>query len=158
MANAVETAYDDGLDRLYALVDHDGHTHLTYVLELPPQPGDAQRVFRIEREASYRIAVRNPDVPAPPGTGLPQRRRPEYPEELHARFRGRRFSPVDRPGLLDYEGAEVMIIGAAADAEAELGIELDAETERVEDADMFRKLRVACGERPREPLGRGELR
>jgi hypothetical protein len=70
----VETAYDDGLDRLYALVDHDGHTHLTYVLELPPQPGDAQRVFRIEREASYRIAVRNPDVPAPPGTGLPQRR------------------------------------------------------------------------------------
>jgi hypothetical protein len=142
----------------YALVDHDGHTHLAYVLELPPYPGDAQRVFRIEREASYVIAVRNPDAPAPPGTGLPPRRRPEYPEELHARFGGRRFSPVDPPELLDYEGAEVVIIGAAVDAEAELGIELDAETERIEDADLFRKLRVARGELPLEPLERGELR
>jgi hypothetical protein len=43
--------------------------------------------------------------------------------------------------LLDYEGAEVVIIGAAADAEAELGIELDAETERIQDADLLRQLR-----------------
>lgn len=142
----------------YALVDHDGHTHLAYVLELPPSPGEAQRLFRIEREASYVIAVRNPDAPAPPGTGLPPRRRPEYPEHLLARFGGRRFSPVDPPELLDAEGAEVVIIGAGADAELELGIELDAETERIEDADLFRELHVPRGELPVEPLERGELR
>jgi hypothetical protein len=142
----------------YALVDHDGHTHLAYVLELPPEPGEAQRVFRIEHEASYVIAVRNPDAPAPPGTGLPPGRRPEYPEPLRERFGGRRFSPVEPPELLDYEGAEVVIIGAGAEMEAELGIELDAETERIEDADLFRRLRLPRDELPLEPLERGELR
>jgi hypothetical protein len=142
----------------YALVDHDGHTHLAYVLELPPHPGAAQRVFRIEREASYVIAVRNPDAPAQPGTGLPPRRRPQYPERLHARVAGRRFSPVDPPELLDYEGTEIIIIGAAADAEAELGVELVTETERIDDADLFRTLRLAREDLPVEPLERGELR
>jgi hypothetical protein len=142
----------------YALVDHDGHTHLAYVLELPPQPGEAQRLFRIEREASYVIAVRNPDAPAPPGAGLPPRRRPEYPEPLHARFGDRRFIPADPPELLDYEGAEVVIIGATTAAETELAIKLDAETERIDDADLFRKLRLPRGDRPLEPLERGELR
>jgi ketosteroid isomerase-like protein len=142
----------------YAVVDHEGHTHFVYVLELPPEPAEAQRMLRIEPEASYVVAVRNPDAPAPPGTGLPERRRPEYPQELRARFGERRFSPVDPPELLDYEGAEVVIIGAAEDAAEELGIELDPETERVEDADLFRKLRVSREELPVEPLDRGELR
>lgn len=142
----------------YAVVDHDGHTHLAYVLELPPSPGEAQRVFRIEREASYVVAVRNPDAPAPPGTGLPPRRRPAYPEQLRARFGGRRFSPVDPPELLDFEGAEVVIIGASSDVERELGIELDAETERIEDADLLRKLRIPPSELPLDPLQRGDLR
>jgi hypothetical protein len=88
------------------------------VLELPPFPGDAQRIFPIQRKASYVIAVRNP-----------------------ARFGRRRFNPVDPPQLLNYEGAEVVIIGAAADAEGELGIARDAETQRIEDADLFGKLR-----------------
>ena len=136
-------AYPAGEGR-YALVDHGGHTHLAYVLELPPRPGEAQRIFGIEREASYVIAVRNPDAPAPPSAGLQPRRRPDYPDPLRARFGGRRFSPVDPPELLDHEGAEVVIIGAAADAETELGIDLDPETERIE--------------LPFEPLERGEPR
>jgi hypothetical protein len=40
---------------------------------------------------------------------------------LDGHFGGRRFSPVEPPALLAYEGAEVVIIPAAADAEAELG-------------------------------------
>src|SRR3954447_94223 len=59
----------------YALVDHEGHTHLAYVLELPREPGAAQNLFGIEREASYVIAVRNPEAAAPSGAGLdPQQR------------------------------------------------------------------------------------
>jgi hypothetical protein len=77
---------------------------------------------------------------------------------LHARVAGRRFSPVDPPELLDYEGTEIIIIGAAADAEAELGVELVTETERIDDADLFRTLRLAREDLPVEPLERGELR
>jgi hypothetical protein len=142
----------------YALVDHDGHTHLAYVLELPREPGAAQDVLGIEREASYVIAVRNPDAPAPPGAGLDPQQRARYPEELKERFRGRRFAPVEVPELLDHEGAEIVLIGAAEDVRGELGIELDAEDERVGEADIFDELRIAPGQLPTEPLERGELR
>lgn len=57
----------------YAIVDHDGHSHLAYALELPQEPGEAQRTFRIEREASYIVAVRNPDAPTPPRMSPPAR-------------------------------------------------------------------------------------
>jgi hypothetical protein len=140
----------------YALVDHDGHTHLAYALELPRRPGEAQRMFRIEREASYVVAVRNPEAPAPPGAGLHQRA--QYPPELSERFRGRRFLAVETPELLDYEGAELVLIGARKDVEAELGISLDPEHERLEEAAIFRALRVRPGEVPVEPLSEGRLR
>jgi hypothetical protein len=142
----------------YAIVGHDGHTHLAYVLELPREPGPAQRIFRIEREASYIVAVRNPDAAAPPGTGLPPPRRPAYPDELRARFGDRRFTAVDPPELLDYEGAEVVIIGASVDAHAELGIELEPETQCLDEADVFRALRLRPGALPAEPLEQGRLR
>ena len=142
----------------YALVDHDGHAHLAYVLELPREPGEAQEAFNIEPEASYIVAIRNPEAPAPPGAGLSPRQRADFPPEVLARFGGRRFIAVDDPRLLDHEGAEVVLIGAAEDAEGELGIHLDPEDERVETADLFAKLRMAPGELPAEPLDRGELR
>lgn len=142
----------------YALVDHDGHTHLAYVLELPAEPGPAQQAFHITKEASYIIAVRNPESPAPPGAGLRPERRADYPQEVLERFRGRRFIPVDTPQLLDHEGAEFVLIGASEDPEGELGIQIDAEEERVEAADIFRKLRLRPEELPLDPVERGELR
>jgi hypothetical protein len=142
----------------YAIVDHDGHTHLAYVLELPSPPGEAQRQFRIEHQASYVVAVRNPSAPAPPGAGLDERQRAAFPPELLERFRGRRFISVDPPDFLDYEGAELVLIGASEQVVDELGIELDAEAERIETADVFAKLRLRPGEVPIDPLERGELR
>jgi hypothetical protein len=139
----------------YALVDHDGHTHLAYVLELPPEPGDVQRALGIEREASYIAAVRNPDAPAPPGAGLPLQRRAQLPPELHQRFGGRRFAPVDPPEMLDHEGIELVLIGASDDVDAEVGIDLDARAERLETADIFRKLRIRREHVPTEPLETG---
>jgi hypothetical protein len=142
----------------YALVDHGGHTHLAYVLELPREPGEAQRLFNIRREASFIVAVRNPDAPAPPGAGLPRRRRPELPPELLERFRGRRFIPVEPPAFLDHAGTEIVLIGAAEDAEEELGVAFDAEEERLDTADVFAKLRLPREQVPIEPLTEGELR
>jgi hypothetical protein len=142
----------------YAIADHDGHTHLVYVLELPPEPGPAQDAFNIRKDASYIVAVRNPEAPAPPGAGLDPRRRAAFPQELLDLFGGRRFIAVERPGLLDYEGAELVVIGAAEDAKGELGIELDPEQEALHDADIWRQLRLRPGELPVEPLTGGELR
>jgi hypothetical protein len=75
-----------------AVGDHGGHTHLAYALELPREPGDVQCALNIRREASFIIAVRNPDAPAPAGTGLDPRCRARLPTRLQERFRGQRSS------------------------------------------------------------------
>jgi hypothetical protein len=142
----------------YALVDHEGHTHLAYVLELPREPGEAQAMFNIEPEASYVIAVRNPDAPAPQGAGLGPGQRAQYPKELRERFRDRRFIAVETPELLDHEGAEVVLIGASDEASEELGIELDAKAEDLDTADVFTNLRLRPDALPAEPLEKGVLR
>src|SRR5919202_702253 len=49
----------------YAIVKHhQNHTELAYILELPKEPGEAQRELSIEKEASYIISVINPKKPA----------------------------------------------------------------------------------------------
>jgi hypothetical protein len=136
----------------YAIAEHDNHTHLVYLLELPRQPGRAQDVFRIRPEASYIIAVRNPHADAPSPAGLRPDQRAKYPPELMEYFGNRRFIAVVDRRLLDYEGAEMVLIGAAEDVSAELGIDLDPEEERLEDADPFRNLDLHPAEMPTEPL------
>lgn len=125
----------------YAIVDHDGHTHLAYVLTHPPRPAELQRTFNIGKEASYVIAVRNPDAPAPPGAGLAPDDRALFPPRLRERFAGRRFISTDIPEFLDHERAELVLIGAAEDASRELGIDLDAEDERASDAGVLAGMR-----------------
>jgi hypothetical protein len=108
----------------YAVVEHDGHTHLAYALEPPREPDPLQRELGIRREASYIVAVRNPDAPAPPGVGLDAGRRADLPRTLRERFQQRRFAPLDPPDFLDHAGVEIVLIGAAEDASRELGIDV----------------------------------
>jgi hypothetical protein len=143
---------------VYAIVRHKDHTHLAHVLELPAQPGEVQHDLRIEPEASYILSVRNPDATAPPGFGLSASRRPDFPEELRERFGRRRFIPADPPDLLNYEGAEVLLIGADVDVRGELSIDLDREQETVETAQIFADLHLDRSNRPLEPLVKGEWR
>jgi hypothetical protein len=126
----------------HVIADHGGHTHLAYALAPPQHPAGLQRELNIRPEASYVVAVRNPDAPAPPGAGLPEHRRAQYPPELLERFGGRRFIPANPPELLDYPGAELVLIGAAEDASRELGIELDRDAEPLEHTDLFETLRA----------------
>jgi hypothetical protein len=141
----------------YLIADHDGHSHLAYVLELPRELGDAQRAMRIERRASYVVVVRNPDAPAPPGMGRTGQT-PTLPEHLRNRFGGRRFAQLDAPEWLDHEGVELVIIGAARDPARELGLELDPQGEQLHDADLLRDLGIGPGDLPVEPLRSGKLR
>jgi hypothetical protein len=87
---------------VYAVVDHDGHTHLAYALELPEAPGPVQVELNIKPAASLTATVRNPDTPAPPQAGMPPSRRPDYPDALREKFGGRRFTNLDPPDFLDY--------------------------------------------------------
>src|SRR5919205_3870452 len=52
----------------YAIVKkNQNHAELAYVLEMPKEPGEAQKELGIEKEASYIITVINPRKPAPQG-------------------------------------------------------------------------------------------
>lgn len=46
----------------YAVMLEDGQMHLVYSLELPEKPGDVQKTFNIAPEASYALAVKNPEA------------------------------------------------------------------------------------------------
>jgi hypothetical protein len=142
----------------YVLADHDGHTHLAYTLELPPEPGGAQRMFNLERQASFIVALRNPEAPAPARAGLPPGRRATLPPEVLERFRGRRWLAIDDPGLLDREGVELVLIGAGGDAESELGLDLDIEPEQLATAELFADLKLRPDDLPLDPLIKGRLR
>jgi hypothetical protein len=141
---------------VYAIVNHDGHTHLAFELELPAQPGEVQEELNIPKQASYIIAIRNPDIATPPGLGLPDEERPELPDRLQARFRGRRFVPADPPDFLDREGAECVLIGADEDVSEELGLTLNAQHETMKTAEIFNELHLEPREHPLKPLFEGK--
>src|ERR1041385_5023563 len=63
----------------YAIVKHQNHTELAYVLELPNEPGEAQKELGIEKEASYIVIVINPVKPVPEGYPSADQS-PMYPE------------------------------------------------------------------------------
>jgi hypothetical protein len=141
----------------YVLATHTDHAHLAYGLELPPEPGEAQRLLGLRREASLIVAVRNPDAPAPPGTGVPRSRRAQLPAQLLERFGGRRWHAVDDPALLDHPGVELLLIAAHDDVESELGIALDLEAEDLATAELFARLHLRPDELPRDAALRGGL-
>ena len=41
----------------YAIIKHRDHAELAYILELPKEPGEAQKELGIEKEASYIITA-----------------------------------------------------------------------------------------------------
>lgn len=143
---------------VYAIARHDDHTHLAYALELPEEPGEVQRELGIREEGSYILSVKNPDVPAPPGAGLRPRQKADFPRRLQERFGERRFIAADPPDLLNYEGAELLLIGAAEDVSEVLGIRLDPRRETEQSAEIFTQLKLERAQHPVEPLFTGEWR
>jgi hypothetical protein len=143
----------------YVIARHGDHTHLAYQLELPDRRGAPQRELNIEREASYIISVKNPQVPPPPGAGRPGRAMAaRLPGELRERFGTRRFIPLDPPDFLDHPGVEFLLIAAVQDASQELDLDLDAYVERASHDNLVHDLRIDRGDRPVEPLFAGEWR
>jgi hypothetical protein len=127
---------------VYALVTHEEHTHLVYVLEQPTDLGPVQKAFNIEKEGSYVIQVKNPDLESGWGTFLRKEDRAKYPPHLAEMFTGKReqtrkWHPANPAELLDFEGVELLFIGATEDIVEELG-ETGEYIEHLEEIDAKR--------------------
>jgi hypothetical protein len=141
----------------YSIVEHDNHTELAYVLELPEVPGPTQKEFEIKKEASYIISVKNPDIQVR-GFATFEKRKPRYPPSIKQKFGDRRWINVDDPDLLNYENAQVLLIGARQKAvQEELGIDLNEEKETANTAELFKELKIRQEHVPLKPLLEGEF-
>ena len=139
---------------VYAITLEDGQMHLSYELELPDDPGAVQRELNIAPKASFALSIKNPEKGQPKGAGLTDDRKADYPKRLQEEFRGRRFEAEDAR-LLDYEGAEFVLVGARRDPEEAYGVELDAEDEDYGSAEAIRRLRLVKSRHPVAPLFEG---
>jgi hypothetical protein len=141
----------------YSLVEHDNHTELAYVLELPEVPGQTQREFEIKKEAGYIMSVKNPEIQVRGFTAF-ENRKPDYPSNIKKKFRDKRWINIDDPALLNYENTQVLLIGARKrDVEDELGIDLNEEKEDANTAELFRQLKIRKEQVPLKPLIEGKF-
>lgn len=142
----------------YAIVSHQNHAELAYILELPKEPGEAQKELGIEKEASYIITVINPIKPVPEGYPSADQS-PRYPDSIQQEFRDdENFIPLTRNlDLINYQNAQIILIGAREGKDTikrDIGIEIKEESDS---ADIFSKLRVRKEQIPVRPIIEGEL-
>jgi len=152
----------------YAIVrHHQNHTELAYILEMPKEPGEAQKELGIEKEASYIVSVINPKKPAASsavdGGKYPTTEEiPMYPEELLKGFNDSDiFVPLSRDTrLIDYQNAQILLTGAREGRDVikrDIGIEIIDEDETQQSADIFNKLNLLREQVPIRPLTEGKL-
>ena len=147
----------------YAIVNHsNNHTELAFVLELPKEPGEAQKELGIGNEASYVITVINPKIPKRKEYLPTTEYAPKYPESILKDFGdNENFVPLSRSlKFIDYQKAQVILIGAREGRAAltqELGITVEYEDEDERSADIFTRLRIRKDHVPIKPLIQGKL-
>jgi hypothetical protein len=127
---------------------------LCYALELPEEPAEVQEAFKIAPEASFALSVKDPERGQPPGAGLSESQKADYPDRLQRESRGRRFER-ENVKLLDFEGAEFILVGARMDPRSAYGIELPTEEEDYQHAEIIRELHMVKSRHPIEPLFQG---
>ncbi|WP_422929856.1 hypothetical protein [Singulisphaera sp. PoT] len=139
---------------IYALARHGRSTVLAYALDLPKEMGEVQHAFHVEREGQFVISVKNPAADSPSGSGLEDSRRADFPEELLERFGDRRWTPAEPPEFLDYEGAELVLIGGR-EASDDLDMELDPHEDARAHAALLKALHLEKSDRTNRPLYEG---
>jgi hypothetical protein len=146
----------------YAIIRHSNHAELAYILELPKEPGEAQKELGIEKEASYIITVINPNKPAPKGYPSAEES-PTYPNSVLKEFlTGESFVPLSKNlKLIDYQNAQIILIGSREGRDViknEVAIEIEEnENQQQQTADIFTKLKVQRDKVPIKPLIEGKL-
>jgi hypothetical protein len=145
----------------YAIVKHQDHAELAYVLEMPQEPGEAQRELGIEKEASYIVSVINPKVPVP--AGYPSSEEPpDYPESVLREFgKNENFVSLARDlRFINFQNAQMILVGAREGKDViqkEFGVDIKEEKETVHSADVFSKLKIEKDRVPIKPLIEGKF-
>jgi hypothetical protein len=145
----------------YAIVEHQDHAELAYVLEMPEEPGEAQRELGIEKEASYIVSIINPKVPVP--AGYPSSEEPpNYPESILKEFgENENFISLARDlRFINFQNAQMILVGAREGRDViqkEFGIDIKEEKETVHSADIFSKLKIEKDKVPTKPLIEGKF-
>ena len=142
----------------YAIVKYQNHAELAYILELPKEPGEAQKELGIEKEASYIVTVINPVKPVPEGYPSADQS-PQYPDSIQKEFKeGENFIPLTRNlELVNYQNAQIILIGARGGRDVikqDIGIEIKDEPSS---ADIFSELKVRKEQVPVRPMVEGKL-
>ena len=143
----------------YAIVRHQNHAELAYILELPKEPGKAQKEFGIEKEASYVVTVINPFKPVPEGYPSAEHS-PRYPDSVQQEFgEDENFIPLMRNlELINYQNAQVILIGAREGKDTikkDFGIDIKEEESGPED--VLSRLKMRKEQIPVRPLIEGKL-
>ena len=145
----------------YAIVKHQDHAELAYVLEMPEEPGEAQRELGIEKEASYIVSIINPKVPVP--AGYPSSEEPpNYPESILKEFgENENFISLTRDlRFINFQNAQMILVGAREGRDViqkEFGVDIREEKETVHSADIFSKLKIEKDKVPTKPLIEGKF-
>ena len=152
---------------IYALIEHHGHSHLVYYLQVPHEIGPVQQAFNIEQQGSFLIQVRNPSLEATMASverlgtqpGLSGNTRVTYPPDLLRLFHDRRWIAVQDTRLLDYDNVELLVIGSKEDFVAELGKEsqmfVDAAQVNIDAQQVLKDLGLVASEHPTKSLETG---
>src|SRR6185312_2005601 len=144
----------------YIIIRHQNHAELAYILESPDEPGEAQKEFGIEKEASYIISVINPNHPTP--TGYPSAEEsPKYPEKILKEFdkNGNFVSLSKDTDFINYQNAQVILIGAREgkdELSKEFGVDIEEQVSG-KSMDIFKKLNIKRGQISTKPLTEGKL-
>jgi hypothetical protein len=144
----------------YSLAHRDDQTYLAYVLQRPATLGVAQQVLLLDQAASYRLRIKEPNVPV----GLGLMAQPSYPPDLAERFDGHVSIPADPVDFLDYPWTQVLLIAADAATTAALTPWLKRPQENAAVQAAWRVLQAeatACEQQgdghPFQPLTSGSL-
>lgn len=130
----------------YAIFERNNSSRLAYRLTNPEKPGKAQTELGILAEASYIISVRNPSLDV---AGFPEAK-PNYPKRIMEKFADKRWLDIDDSKLLDYEDAQLVLIGAHDDLSEE-SISITGK------AALFKTLGLKQRKWPTEALKGGQL-
>ncbi|MDQ3903154.1 MAG: hypothetical protein M3247_05910 [Thermoproteota archaeon] len=145
----------------YAILKHQDHAELAYVLEMPQEPGEAQKELGIEKEASYIVSIINPKVPVPGGYPSSEEP-PNYPESILKEFGdNENFISLARDlRFINFQNAQMILVGAREGRDIiqrEFGIDIREEKETLHSADIFSKLKIEKDKVPVKPLIEGKF-
>ncbi|GAB3030215.1 DUF2795 domain-containing protein [Bowmanella dokdonensis] len=129
----------------YQLLEKDQSSRLAYRLSQPDKLGNVQKALGILEAGSYVISVRNPDLEVP---GFPDAK-PNYPAKLKNQFAEERWLRITDLGLLAYEDAQMVLIGAHKDLQ-ESDVKIKGQ------ADLFGRLKLRREDWPCEALEKGQ--